>query len=662
MTGTFSGGVFTITGTPTATGVFNYTVNTTGSCGNATSNGTITVQADATINLTSATSTAAQEICVNASLTNITYAIGGGGTGATVTGLPAGVTGNFSGGVFTISGTPTASGVFNYSVNTQGPCVKPSLNGTITVNALPTGNFSFSLPGCETRTISFTDLSIPNAGAINSWSWNFDDPASGAANTSNQQNPTHTFATAGSYDVTLTVTTDKGCSSTVYSGTVNINARPSTDFETPEICSADINGQFNDGSSISSGSITGWEWNFGDPGSGPLNTSALQNPTHTYVTAGIYTVRLVTISNNGCRDTLSKTFTVNGSPTANFNIANQSSLCSNQEVRLTDASTVDFGSMIRVEIFWDYLNDPTIQTIDNDPTPGELYTHSYPEFGTPFTRTYRVRYVTYTGINCISTKDVDITVLATPSITFGPVPYACSDALAFQITQAQMTNGLPGGPGVFSGPGVNATGLFTPQTAGVGAHVIRYTFTGTNGCSNYKEQTIDVFPAPPVNAGPDKVVLEGGQVTLTPASNSGLIVTYLWTPPTYIQDPTIANAVVVSPLTDMTYTLTVTTDKGCSNEDNVFVQLLKAPLIPNIFSPNGDGVHDRWDIAFLETYPGCTIDIFNRYGQLIYHSVGYSKPWDGTVNGKPVPVGTYYYIINPKNGRQQYSGYVDVIR
>lgn len=113
---------------------------------------------------------------------------------------------------------------------------------------------------------------------------------------------------------------------------------------------------------------------------------------------------------------------------------------------------------------------------------------------------------------------------------------------------------------------------------------------------------------------------------------------------------------------DITYTLTVTSDKNCFATDQVFVKVLKKVEIPNIFSPNGDGVHDKWVIQYLESYPGCTVDIFNRYGQQIYHSVGYDKPWDGTVNGKPVPIGTYYYIVNPKNGRSQLSGYVDVIR
>src|SRR5439155_487651 len=96
--------------------------------------GTITVNPDATISLTSAAGTNAQTPCINTAITNITYAIGGGGTGATVSGLPSGVTGSFSAGVFTISGTPTAAGTFNYTVTTTGTCTQTTANGTITVN------------------------------------------------------------------------------------------------------------------------------------------------------------------------------------------------------------------------------------------------------------------------------------------------------------------------------------------------------------------------------------------------------------------------------------------------------------------------------------------------------------------------------------------------
>ena len=96
--------------------------------------------------------------------------------------------------------------------------------------------------------------------------------------------------------------------------------------------------------------------------------------------------------------------------------------------------------------------------------------------------------------------------------------------------------------------------------------------------------------------------------------------------------------------------------------DGVVVTVLKAPAIPNTFSPNGDGIHDRWEIKYLDTYPGATVEIFNRYGQPVFKSTGYGRPWDGTLNGKPLPAGTYYYIINPKNGRKQIAGFVDIIR
>ena len=115
-------------------------------------------------------------------------------------------------------------------------------------------------------------------------------------------------------------------------------------------------------------------------------------------------------------------------------------------------------------------------------------------------------------------------------------------------------------------------------------------------------------------------------------------------------------------MNDITYTLTVTGQGNCVSSDQVFIKVLKGPEIPNIFSPNGDGIHDTWVIKYLDTYPGGTVEVFNRYGQLIFRSVNYSVPWDGTINGKQVPMGTYYYIVDPKNGRKLMSGYVDIIR
>ena len=84
--------------------------------------------------------------------------------------------------------------------------------------------------------------------------------------------------------------------------------------------------------------------------------------------------------------------------------------------------------------------------------------------------------------------------------------------------------------------------------------------------------------------------------------------------------------------------------------------------IPNAFTPNGDGINDLWDISALQAYPGCTIAIYNRYGALVYNSVNYSKAWDGTVNGKKLAAGTYYYVIDLKNGKKPLAGSVTILR
>jgi gliding motility-associated-like protein len=219
---------------------------------------------------------------------------------------------------------------------------------------------------------------------------------------------------------------------------------------------------------------------------------------------------------------------------------------------------------------------------------------------------------------------------------------------------------MTGGVGLFSGKGVTSSGMFSPAAAGAGTQVIRYTYTGPNGCVSVKEQAITVLAVPTVSAGPDKVVLEGGSVVLN-GSATGNNLQYLWSPSSGLNNTSIIQP-AASPTNDQTYSLTVTSIDGCAASDQVVVKVLKTPSVPNAFSPNGDGVHDKWEIQYLDSYPGATVDIFNRYGQKVFESKGYAKPWDGTVNGKSLPIGTYYYIIDPKNGRKAIAGFVDIIK
>ena len=132
-------GLFTISGTPTVSGSYPFTVSTTGSsCENQSLSGTITVDEDATITLTSGD--ANQSLCIGNPVGDITYSIGGSATGVALLGdLPDGVSGTLNGSEYTISGTPTESGAFNYTVTTTGPCFNTSESGVIQVDYLPDG-------------------------------------------------------------------------------------------------------------------------------------------------------------------------------------------------------------------------------------------------------------------------------------------------------------------------------------------------------------------------------------------------------------------------------------------------------------------------------------------------------------------------------------------
>lgn len=180
-------------------------------------------------------------------------------------------------------------------------------------------------------------------------------------------------------------------------------------------------------------------------------------------------------------------------------------------------------------------------------------------------------------------------------------------------------------------------------------------------CRARDSVTITVLKSPAADAGADKKIIEGETVQLSGIAG-GDTVSYFWTPPQFIINSTGLTP-VVQPFGDITYTLHVMATNGCGTAtDEVFVRVLKKIKIPNAFSPNGDGINDVWNIEALASYPESETNVFNRYGQLVFHSQGYGKPWDGRLNSRPVPVGTYYYTIDRKNNFATSSGWVMVIR
>jgi gliding motility-associated-like protein len=159
VTGTFAGGVVTISGIPSESGTFIYTVDLTGGCGSVSAVGRITVRPDNTISLTSAIGTDAQVICKESPITDITW-VTTGADGATFSGLPAGISGIWASDVVTVSGTPSVTGTFNYIVTLTGGCGNVTATGTIVINEIPVVLTTDPVPVCAPSTADLTAASV----------------------------------------------------------------------------------------------------------------------------------------------------------------------------------------------------------------------------------------------------------------------------------------------------------------------------------------------------------------------------------------------------------------------------------------------------------------------------------------------------------------------
>ncbi len=535
---TATGNSVTVNAPTGTTGTFVYSlVNVTDGNGslctqNATGTATVTVNPLPTATISGTTS-----LCRNATSPLITF------TGANAT-APYTFTYNVNGGspqtVTTTSGNsvtvsvPTGTdGTFTYNLisvkeSSSTTCQQNQTgSATITVFPLPVASYSTAGPICATGTIAFTDKSVANSSSLTNWQWNFNDPSSGTANTSTQTNPVHVFNGPGTYAIGLTVTNSNGCVSVNNVPALVVNPRPKAGFIIPEVCLNDTYAQFLDSSKVgATGTITEWSWNFGDPNwnTPPVspNTAIVKDPQHSYKAVGNYDVRLEINTNHGCRDTIVQKLVVNGSyPVARFVVMNPTTLCANDSVAIIDSSTVFPGVITKIEIWWDNQGSPTVVQTDDQSRLGKIYKHLYPNFQSPLTKTYQIRFRAYSGGVCLNETSQTITVNAAPKVQFQPLPNICYDAPKYQITQASEVGAVPG-TFRFFGPGVSTTGLFDPALAGAGTHTIKYVYTSnTGGCADSLTQTIKVWERAIANFGVTTTpVCEKQAVTFSDSSTS----------------------------------------------------------------------------------------------------------------------------------------------
>ncbi|UAY52771.1 T9SS type B sorting domain-containing protein [Ferruginibacter albus] len=454
----------------------------------------------------------------------------------------------------------------------------------------------------------------------------------------------HTYSVIGNLPVKVLAQnpTSDGCSLSSFPFNISVTQGPSADFTFPPTSGCSGSVQFTDASTGNGRIIDRWVWNYGDGNVSPDSVTA--NPSHNYTTGGNHTVRLRVLTEDGCyADT---------SHVVSFSSATKPTATSIQPT-----CTVATGTI----------------TVTN-PTTGVTYSF---DGGTNFQQgvtsaplaagDYHVVVKNNTG-GCVS-ADTVITIAVQPITPATP-----------QVTAVQPTCNAPTGTITVTTPTSGVTYSFdggtTYQqnatsgslTAGNYNVVVKGT---TGGCvSNATPTTLVAPPTAPqvhVTATPTTVA-PNGTVTLSGNNVQG---TYLWTATNNADLTTPDQLTTVShPAQTTTYTLTVTAG-DCSGSDAVTVTVeepFPCQIIPaKGFTPNGDGNNDTWRILQGECNVTLIVDVYNRWGGLIYHSDNYSSSnsWNGTYKGNNVADGTYYYVVRglfPNGSVHTLTGNVTILR
>ncbi len=360
----------------------------------------------------------------------------------------------------------------NYSINAItliGCVLNKSFNVSI-VGTAPTAKFGYAAP-CQGVSINFSDsTSVPLGNTITNWKWNFSN-----ATTDASQNPTTTFANLGIASAALKVTTNVGCTDSIFK-TFVVNRNPIPSFYNLLSCEG-IPTTFVDVSVANSASITNWIWDFNGLGT----STGIQNTSFRFPASGIYNVKLTATNSNGCSDTLTLPTTVNVSPIAAFS---NDSVCGTTPVSFKFLATVDAPNTIPIWKweFGDFTSESAIREPQHQYVPG----------------TYEVSLFVQSSNNCVDTVIKQIKVFDFPVVDFDVSQTQCVGK-EIQFTDISTT---PDGTPVsnwnwfFSGQATSSqqNPRYTFQSEG--NYTIQLNAKNAVGCSGTKLRSIAVS-APP---------------------------------------------------------------------------------------------------------------------------------------------------------------------
>ncbi len=533
------------------------------------------------------------------------------------------------------------------------------------------------------------------ASNIQSYLWNFGDPATGAGNTSTQPTPTHTFSDTGRYSVKLKVVATGGCQD---SATMDFGVFPGFFAGFMYTGSCFLNPfQFTDTTRAVYGAVNKWIWNFGDP-QNPTAGASVKNPAYTYPTSGSKTVQLIVSSSKGCIDTVTHTLQAFDKPPITlpfrdtlicsidtlqlqssgsgafswspaYNIINpatptplvypkrnttyiltlQDNGCSNTDsvkVQVVDFVTVSAGADSTIcltdtaqlhasgnglSFAWSSLQASTFSN-NNIASPRVLPASSSTD------------YIVVASIGKCSARDtVRITAIPYPQINAGNDTTIC-----FGDTAHIVVNHIVASQFTWS-PQLQIINTNTLSPSAFPSVTRRYIITVRDnlGCPKPVSDTVLVRVIPQVRAfaGNDTSVVVGQTLQLNATGGD----TYAWSPATYLSNPTIANPTATFPafVDTIFYRVTATVGPGCTGTDGLRVVVYKTMpdiLVPSGFTPNNDGRNDILKPILIGIRTLKFFRLYNRWGQLIYTTSEPGKGWDGNINGTPQGSGTFVYI------------------
>ncbi len=390
----------------------------------------------------------------------------------------------------------------NYTIRlitTSGTGCKDTVVKTTTVSSSPVALYTASTD-CSNSSATFTDNSTIPYGAINSWSWNYGD-----SNTDTIPNPTHIYASGGTYTTGLTVVSDSGCTSTI-SNQVTINS-PTAGFGVPNGC-VGTSIAFNDSSITTTGTINSWHWYFGDGGS-----SLSQNTSHIYTSGGVYTVSLKITTNTGCADSIAKTISIENFPVVNF-AGDILFGCMPLSVNFSDSSSTSIGSTY----LWKFGDNTNASTQNTN--------HIYLTGGV-----FNVTHYVTTAAGCADslTKPGYIAVSGTPVANFGSVNKCVGSTIYFNDSSIISSGAISSWQWRF-GDGNSSIQQNTNHiyTSG-GSYTVSLKVTTAQGCVDSIAKTITVEDKPIVHFSGNNLV---GCAPLTVNFNDSSITsagsTYFW--------------------------------------------------------------------------------------------------------------------------------------